>query len=328
MFEYKAFSLIIQSELFFPELLPNSEARPIGNSLHADAQPTLAFSEQPSVSIRWGSIDMDDLGSNASKGLFYQTTEKKLWLHIPNVARFLVYDGTHIVIDPMPGVDDASIRLFVLGSCMGALLIQRGLFLLHGNAIKIDDYCISFVGYSGVGKSTLSGAFFKSGYSILADDICAVNHDGNVLPSFPQIKLWFDAAQKLNINTQTLRKIRPCLEKYAVPLVTQFHPESLPLKKVYILQTHNKGGFCLSTYEGLQKLQPLQQNMYRRNYLSEQKITDSFMHCARLASQIDVVGIMRPQAGFKLEELVRLIETDLAQPQRTKKLSSCVIERL
>ena len=74
----------------------------------------------------------------------------------------------------------------------------------------------------GSGKSTLSGAFFNRGYSILADDICAINNEGSVLPSFPQIKLWADVAKKLIINTQTLKKIRPNVDKFALPLKKQF----------------------------------------------------------------------------------------------------------
>lgn len=296
MYTYYAFALRINSELAFPELL-------------ACSNPPL-----PDVTIKWGEVSTQGLEQpNSSKGLFYQANASALWLHVPNVARFLITKGHEIIIEPDSNADEDSIRVFVLGSCMGALLMQRNLFLLHGNAIKVGKYCISFVGNSGAGKSTLSGAFFKRGYSILADDVCAVNANGHVVPSFPQIKLWFDAAKHLDIDTQGLRKIRPNLEKFAVPLAQQFHPNAMPLKMVYVLHPHNKDEFKFTAITGMQKLQPLRTNTFRKNYLKGLvKEQSHFKQCAQIASQIGVVRIDRPNDGFKLCELVDLIQNDLS----------------
>src|SRR3990167_11116148 len=275
MYTYYAFAIKINSELAFPELLVCS------NSALSD------------VTIKYGEVSPLGLDSpHQSKGLFYQASASALWLSVPSVARFLITSGNQIIIDPVEGIDDDSLRVFILVSCIGALLMQRDLFLLHGNAIKMGDHCISFVGHSGAGKSTLSGAFFKRGYSILADDVCAVNANGQVVPSFPQIKLWFDAAKHLNIDTQALRKIRPLIEKFAVPLAQQFHQDALPLRLVYILHAHNKDEFKFTPITGMHKLQPLRMNTFRKNYLKGlDKEQSHFKQCAQIASQIGVVQI-------------------------------------
>ena len=297
MYYYHAFALHIHSDLAFPELLP------CANAPSAD------------VTISFGPVSVSGLETpKQPTGLFYQATESELWLHVPNVARFLIRHGQQIIIDPVTGVDEDSIRVFLLGSCMGALLMQRDLFLLHGNAIKVGEHCISFVGHSGAGKSTLSGAFFNRGHSILADDVCAVSEAGQVIPSFPQIKLWFDAAKRLNIDTQALRRIRPLIEKFAVPLALQFQREALPLKMVYVLHAHNKDEFHFSKLTGMQKLQPLQVNTYRKSYLlGLGKKNAHFKRCAQIASKINLVRIERPNDGFKLDELVDLVQQDLTQ---------------
>ena len=294
MYTYYAFALRIKSEIAFPELLACSNA------------------SLPEISITWGEVSPTGIDTqNQSKGLFFQASESALWLHVPKVARFLIIHGNQIIIDPFEGVDEDSIRVFILGSCMGALLIQRDLFLLHGNAIKVGEHCISFVGHSGAGKSTLSGAFYKRGYSILADDVCAVNVSGLVVPSFPQIKLWFDAAKHLNIDSRALRKVRPLIEKFAVPLALQFHQGALPLKMVYVLNAHNRDEFQFTTVSGMQKLQPLQTNTFRKGYLNGLKKEQvHFKRCVQIASQIGLVRINRPTDGYKLKELVDLIEQD------------------
>ena len=208
MYHYHAFNLNIQSDLYFPELLEQPEYTP------ADAD----------LRIQFGDVSPSGLEHPLMMQPFCQANAEALWLHVPGVAHFLITQGSQITLHPSPGVDEDSIRVFLLGSCMGALLMQRDLFLLHGNAVKVGRHCISFVGHSGAGKSTLSGAFFKRGYSILADDVCAVSAAGDVLPSFPQIKLWCDAAHQLNIETQSLRNIRPGIEN------TQFHLASTFIK--------------------------------------------------------------------------------------------------
>ena len=296
MFLYYAFALVIESELRFPEL-------------KTYGVKTLFV---PDVVIRFGEVSSTGLNCPRLTSLFYQANQCELWLNVPNVALFLITDGQTITINPCPGVDEASLRLFLLGSCMGALLMQRDLFLLHGNGVKVGKVCVSFVGQSGAGKSTLSGAFFKRGYSVLADDICAINGDGDVLPGFPQIKLWCDAAKKLNISTAGLRKIRPCVEKFAVPLGAQFYEEALPLRVVYHLHSHNRDDFCFSGIVGMQKLTPLQRNSYRVNYIKGFAKTKMHLgHCGRIANQIALVNIKRPDTGFKLDELVNLVERDL-----------------
>ena len=293
---YSAFQLTIQSELYFPELL-----RLASNSEH-----------DFDVCITLGNVEKQGIPNPLSRSLLYQVNEDSFWLTVPGVARFLISNGNSIVVDPFVGVDEDSIRVFVLGSCMGALLMQRNLFLLHGNAIKVGSNCISFAGNSGIGKSTLSGAFFKRGYSILADDVCAVDPKGHVLPSFPQIKLWLDASTQLNIQTEALRKIRPNIDKFAVPLGAQFHTDSLTLKVVYILQSHNEDNFEFTTISGMNKLKPLQNNTYRRSYLKGMgKDKSHFNQCGTLSNQIHLVSIVRPQHGFKLEQLVDLIEADM-----------------
>ena len=250
MYKYYAFNLNILSELPFPELVEKTDFT------------TLI----PDVKISIGEVSPQGLERAQLTRLFYQANENELWLHVPNVARFHICNGQQITIHPLPDSQIESIRLFLLGSCIGALLMQRNLFLLHANAIKVGQHCISFSGQSGAGKSTLCGAFYQRGYSVLADDVCAINDKGEVIPSFPQIKLWHDSAKHLKIETTSLRKIRPHLEKFALPLGKHFHENALPLKIIYLLNTHNQSDFCFETIHGMQKLNPLKNNSYRANY--------------------------------------------------------------
>ena len=298
MYFYHAFQLNIQSALKLPELLSCTN----NSNIKFD------------VIIQFETVSKTGLSEAITKGAFYQSNSNELWLDVPNVARYLISDGNRIHIDPYEHADEDSIRVFLLGSGMGALLMQRDLFLLHANAIKMGDACVSFSGNSGAGKSTLSAAFMHRGYSVLADDVCAINQAGQVMPSFPQVKLWADSSQKLEIKTDTLRRIRPNIEKFAVPLEQQFYTQNLPLKVLYILNSHNQDTFEFETIEGMHKMLPLKNNTYRHQYLKGLGKTKKHLkHVGSLASQVDVVRITRPKTGFQLDKLVDLIQADLLE---------------
>tara|TARA_R110000868_G_scaffold242490_2_gene498003 strand:- start:1589 stop:2542 length:954 start_codon:yes stop_codon:yes gene_type:complete len=297
-YHYTAFGLTIKSDVLFKELF---------------VTPCPVHDEHD-ITIQLGAVNPHGLNkSPPPKGVYYQVTSSELWLHVPDVARFLVSKGHQITIEPLTKIDDGSIQLFVLGSCMGALLMQRNLFILHGNAIQInDEHCVSFVGDSGAGKSTLSGAFFKRGYSILADDICAVSNEGWVMPSFPRIKLCADAAQKLQIDTQLLNIIIPRTAKFSVPLGKQFHLVASKLTKVYVLGAHHHQNITLTPLLGVDKLNAMQHHLYRKQYLNNPKrLYAGLKQCMHIGAQIDCARITRPREGFKLDELLDVIESDL-----------------
>ena len=210
---FSAYNLIIESELTLPELLPCLNAC------------------LPDVHILIGSVSDD----GQQLGPFLWVATDTLWLQIPHIARFLISKGNEIVIDPEPGIDEDSLRVFLLGSAIGALLFQRGYLVLHGNAIRIGDLCMVCVGYSGAGKSTLAAGFMQRGHAVLADDVVPVDSLCRALPGFPRIKLWQDVADKLAINTADLRRIRPNTEKFNYPLGQLFTDQPLPIRWVYLL---------------------------------------------------------------------------------------------
>lgn len=120
-----------------------------------------------------------------------------LLLAVEGVARFAISGGTDIAIHPDSDVPARNLRLFLLGSAMGLLALQRGLLPLHANAVTIDGHAVGFMGPPGAGKSTLAAWCADRGLAILADDACAVRFDPDgralALPGVPRLRLWRDA---------------------------------------------------------------------------------------------------------------------------------------
>ena len=183
---YKAFGLVFESDLLLPELL---------------SIPAII----PDVKIRRGAVYATQL-----TGGF-----KKLYLPIRGVSCFLIQNGNEIIYQKEKEGHEDSLRLFLLGSAMGALLQQRGLIVLHGNALSWNgEDCSIVVGDAGAGKSTLAAQSLRKGAQVLTDDVSAIslNAKGQILvmPAYPQLKLWQNAIDRKStrLNSSHLKLSR------------------------------------------------------------------------------------------------------------------------
>lgn len=298
---YRVYGLDMISDLILPELVPADPACPAP----ADQVVTLCL----------GAVPAQGLATGKQLGPHLWVGPDQFWLNIPDVARFLVTGGHSITIDPAPGIDEDSIRVFLLGSAMGALLFQRGHLVLHGNAVEVDGHCMVCVGNSGVGKSTLAAGFAQRGFPVLADDVVAVDADCAAIPGFARIKLWQDAAQQLGVTTDGLRRIRPMMEKFNLPLGPQAATpdRAVPIRWVYVLGVDNAADdFRLAPVRGMAKFPPLRNNTYRQRYMEGMALAPEHLRrCGALAGQIHLARMTRPGRGFDLDGLIDHLLADM-----------------
>lgn len=270
--KYFAYGLHIDSSLDLPELLADTD--PLQNrDLVISRASALVESELP-----------------------FHVLDSKSWLlTIKDVAQFLISDGKEITYYPLSENQESTIRLYLLGSCMSAILYQRGFIVLHGNCLTHDGItCRIIVGDRGAGKSTTSAHFLNRGQKLLADDVTAVSWDakGNpiVIPGFPRVKLWADSLRLLGIGNHTLSKIREEDEKYSLPLTDNFHATPLPLTEVICLST---GADTQLT--GIKKWNALKQNDFRTKFLRRSGLFGAYcQQLTQLADKITVRTQRRP----------------------------------
>jgi hypothetical protein len=290
---YRAFGLNIDSEIPFLDM-PQVEGG-------AD------------VLIRYGRTP-DDIPDAKSKGVRYQASPGKFLLWIDNVARYYVTSGTHILVERSSVTADEEILLFLMGSAMGALLHQRNILPLHASAIEVDREGVIFVGPSSIGKSTLAGGFHKKGYPLLADDVCAIDIKNGglpyIIPGFPRLKLWADALKRLEEDRKNLKRVRldRTFEKYFVPFAHACD-DPVPVKSVFDLKTTNEDEFEVVPLKAGDKVDPVLNNTYRPRFLvglgGKQ---EHFKQCSTVAAKAAVIKVTRPAKGFRLDELMELIE--------------------
>jgi hypothetical protein len=239
-------------------------------------------------------------------------------LTVDRVARFQVLQGNRIIVDAYPGVQAKDVRVFLLGSAFGALFHQRGMFPLHGSAVKVHEQCVVFCGASGRGKSTTAKALVNRGYALHADDICPVSvaHLGNGgtpvgFPAYPQMKVWQDAWDKIGEGPSGYGRVRHVLDKYEVPAADRFNTQPLPLRRIYVLRPREQEGINISEITGRYKFTALKNQTYRFGFLEGLGQQVSHLnHAGIIGSRVPVFSVQRPRLQFRLDELIDALEAD------------------
>lgn len=234
-------------------------------------------------------------------------------LQVPGVAYYQVTPN-RIAISPQPDADDRSVRAFLFGSAIGALLQLRGLMVLHGSAVALPNgEAAVFCGHSTAGKSTLAAALAAKGYAALADDLTAIRFeaDGSAwcLPGLARTKLWRDALDTLGLadRTSPSTRVMPEIDKHSIHLTTSAKPARL--RRFYELQTAEGGALSFSPASGMNKLNLLLNHAYRPAYLQLMDRQSTLLRqAALLAPQILASRIVRPRGEPTLDGIVRGLE--------------------
>ena len=224
---YHAFSLEWASDgLQIPEL-PQAEL----DAAEATTSATIAIREEDPQN--W-----PELPAGPHDTPFLRMGRGDLRLTVADIGHFRINNGEQIAWQRANrSVSDQDLRTFLLGSAVGALLIQRGMLVLHGNALERDGEAIVCMGHSGAGKSTLAYALMQQGWRLLADDLVAITPDGQVLPGIPRIKLWHDAAEAFGLDPEALPPIRNGMHKYLLlGDAIERAEQPCPLKALYLIR--------------------------------------------------------------------------------------------
>jgi energy-coupling factor transporter ATP-binding protein EcfA2 len=248
---------------------------------------------------------------------------KVLLLTIPNVARYLIREGTDILVDAEPDADQNDICAYLLGSALGALCHQRGIVPLHSAAIDINDGCAAFIGPSGAGKSTLAAALAARGHQVVADDVgfLQIDSHGTVMfwPGIGRIRLWEDAVAALDCRAPGVEREHRGYNKYLVPIrppADPFTPRQL--RRVYNLDlAPAESTATINEVQGAAAFELLMQNIYRSSYAEfMQRKPAAFAICAAMARQLPLFQFSRQMRFEVLNEAVELLERHLLDEQQ------------
>ncbi|MEE9383034.1 MAG: hypothetical protein V3V08_06425 [Nannocystaceae bacterium] len=151
-----------------------------------------AISGTAEVSIRFGKVAVAP-GVDPSARAWRHIAPRSNTYGFAGLGRFEAAAGASIIVDALPSADPALIQHVTLGIVMAGLLLQRQVYPLHGNAVRVRGDALGFVGASGAGKSTLAAALVQRDHPLVSDDIIALSATADrvhIAPGIGRLKLF------------------------------------------------------------------------------------------------------------------------------------------
>ncbi len=223
MFTYSAFGLVLNSN----EELPGFKQ---------------SFSEIPDIFI-YKACEKYSKSTN-DYTIISEFTDEVTNFRWNGVAEYAISSGSSIIYHPYVECCQNLALLPFYGFVIAALLVQRGLFVLHGSCVSINGKAVVIVGPKGYGKSTLTAILLENGYKFISDDVTAVSFANgiHVVPGIPVIKLWPDSLQAIGKEPDDFSPINSLTTKRSFIVNETSKLENSPISLAFIIALSPSSG--------------------------------------------------------------------------------------
>lgn len=296
---YRVYGLEIESEIKVEEFLEINKI----------------LNENEKVEFKYGKIGMDIL-EELKSGKFIFNSKNDIYLYIENIATYYISNGNKVIIDVCKDADEKMVNIYLLGSVLGILMLQRGKVAIHGATITKNNKGIILTGDRGAGKSTLTTALRLNGYNFLSDDVASISFTNKPLikHGFPYQKLCEDAVNNMNYDKNKLKSfLADDKVKYLLSVKDEFVTDDIELFAMVEITVEDIEEVKIEKVTGHAKLAKVLENIYRKEYINAcgGMSKEYFKTCVGIAKHIDVYKIIRPHGKFTVDEQIKLIEEQI-----------------
>lgn len=273
------------------------------------------IADEDVVTISYSTMS-DDIKEKIKEGVRINLSNNKIWFHINDIATYCVTDGNKIEVELCDNADMQLMKIYVMCSCLGFIMIQKKMVAIHGGVIEMDNKAVIFTGDRGAGKSTLTTALRERGYKFISDDVAGIkiNKVPYVMPGFPYQKLCESAMDKFGYDKERYTSFMSDKEvKYVVPALDEFVYEGRELVAIVKLTVGEVDEVTIEELRGSEKLNNIIENIYRGEYINHLGRMDPiyFKQCIDIAKNIRFFKITRPANKFTVDTQIELIEREL-----------------
>jgi hypothetical protein len=233
------------------------------------------------------------------------------------IGKSIVRGGREIVLEPGPGVDERTLRLYLLGALLPVVLYQRGFLVLHASAVELDGRAVAFLGESGCGKSTLAVALQACGHRLLSDDVVPVWVDAQepwIRTGPPSFKLWPDSARALGIAFDQLPLVHPDMEKRWCVGSDPAPQRTLQLDALYVLDYGRDP--AIDVLDSSSSLLEVARHSFVRFQDGVVEAGSHLRQSALLAGRVPAFRLRRERGLVRLSQAVRALEEHRPRDRR------------
>lgn len=273
------------------------------------------IADEDVVTISYSTMS-DDIKEKIKEGVRINLSNNKIWFHINDIATYCVTNGNKIEVELCDNADMQLMKIYVMCSCLGFIMIQKKMVAIHGGVIEMDNKAVIFTGDRGAGKSTLTTALRERGYKFISDDVAGIkiNKVPYVMPGFPYQKLCESAMDKFGYDKERYTSFMSDKEvKYVVPALDEFVYEGRELVAIVKLTVGEVDEVTIEELRGSEKLNNIIENIYRGEYINHLGRMDPiyFKQCIDIAKNIRFFKVTRPANQFTVDTQIELIEGEI-----------------
>lgn len=296
--KYGVFGLVILSEVPLDELIPMNE----------DSK------EPVDVEVRLGH-NPKSIKNPLVESEYYELGKSEILFEIPRLGRFYIKNGSLIQVELYESTDKNQVKVYILGICLGMILIQKNRIPIHGSGLVHKNRGMIVCGSSGAGKSTLTEALKQEGFKIMSDDLTPLvesNGDIWMKHGYPYQRLCRDVVDYFGYDVLELERAVAEVEKYKVSNMDQFHQADTKLTAIYYLTKSDVKAVSIEEVKGAAKMPVLIDNLYAYWLVKQIGIGNAlFSQLMSVANRVRVYRITRPLSGMSTEEQVSQIKSTL-----------------
>lgn len=223
-------------------------------------------------------------------------------------------DGSEVAIVVREASQDTeiegSLTIGLTSVIAGACLNLQNQVAIHANAVSLEKFAVAFVGYSGMGKSTLSAYCASRGAGFITDDVLVVDTQGLVHPGNPRLKLYPHTGESLGLDAseETNYKIFYAPEQLGAKL----HEQPVPLGIIYLLAESSEQRIYSEQLSPSQAVFELLTHSYYASQLipSNPTLLDTY---SRLVTQASVRKLFYPRDFLILPQVYEFILEEIHQ---------------
>lgn len=185
---------------------------------------------------------------------------------------------------------------YILGPIIALVSAFHEFIPLHASGLVVRNISMLLLGNSGSGKSTLLYEILKKHKGFyFSDDLVLAKKQNNlvtVVPSYPEIKLWQDAVDRLSAD-----KICPVyhkINKYYIKDENRFLNQHTTPNILIFLQTSTQSDIQVDKVSGSQKWLYLNAMIYRKLWIESVFQKEMFEVLSQLSNQCIAYKIVRP----------------------------------
>ena len=292
-YRYMVYGLKVKSQIKFDEFIEDTNSDDIYD-----------------VEIINGDIS-EEICNKVRNGRKVFTSNHIVWFHIDNIATYVIENGNKIIVKSYDNAELKDIKSYIVGSCFGHLLYQKGILAIHGGALGINNKAIVFVGESGSGKSTLTTALRLKGLGFLSDDLAAIDlgEQISVNPGYPGQRLCKDGMDMFKYSKCEFTRIDLDKKtKYTIPVNESFIKEKTKMEAIIEISVDDTEKVKFEEIKGSEKLKLLLRNTYCLNSVKHLGVSkEYFFKCLAVVKEIKMYKLTRPRSGFTVNEQINKI---------------------